>query len=214
MAMRLGRVMHHDPASRGFPAAKAETIHNVAHRRYGSVLNQGNVGACTCFALSHAVNTAPLHHNGRLLHNTDGLTLYRRATLLDNIPGNYPPEDTGSTGLAACKAGVEAGYLKEYRHLFGYDQFLAGLMLSPVMFGSNWYSGMFYPNASGLVEVSGSLAGGHEYLCVGYAVKTRMFRFLNSWTNVWGVRGYFYMAEATVRRLLSEDGDCIVPVSV
>ena len=133
------------------------------------------------------------------------------ATRLDSTPGSYPPDDTGSSGLAVAKAAKGEGLISSYAHAFGIDHALAALMAGPVICGTNWYEGMFTPDPKGLVTISGALAGGHEWALVGVNVTTRILTSLNSWGSSWGDKGKFYMSWATFTRLLAQQGDVTVP---
>jgi hypothetical protein len=80
-----------------------------------------------------------------------------------------------------------------------------------VIVGTNWYESMFYPAADGQVSITSrsSIAGGHEYLIYGVEKNGAGYRFLaqNSWGTVWGNSGRFWLSDATLSRLLSEQGD-------
>ena len=41
------------------------------------------------------------------------------------------------------------------------------LNVGPVVVGTNWYYGMFYPDTTGLIKIRGGLAGGHAYVING-----------------------------------------------
>lgn len=209
----LGRKVQHDPRSRNFPAPTAPTVKSVKHRRYGRVLDQKNVGACTGFALAQALNTKPLRRVGRVLRNRDGLGLYTMATVLDQWEGTYPPDDTGSSGLAVCKAGVKMGYLTGYQHAFGFDQYTAALMLNPVIIGIPWYESFFNPDPAGFLAISGDVVGGHEIEILGYNAPYGYSWALNSWSDGWGLKGLFRIPDPVMRRLLHEEGDVTVPIS-
>ena len=209
----LGRLVEHDERSRAFRAATAPELRSVKHRRYVGILDQGQLGSCTGNALAGAIDTAPLHKAGRNLHEADAVKLYSLATTLDDDPQNYPPTDTGSSGLAVCKAGVQLGYLASYGHAFSLDEALAALVVSPVIIGINWYEDMFDPDSAGFVHPGGALAGGHEVELVGLDVKGSYVWAANSWGTSWGLKGYFKVSFADLGRLLSEDGDCTIPVS-
>lgn len=219
----LGRTLEHDERSRRFVAPMAATIRSVKHRRYGPILDQQDIGACTGFALAGALNTRPLHRPGRNLRAAEAFGLYSWGTRLDQYQGEwlYDPatgtgtgEDTGSSGLGICKAGVQLGYLKEYRHAFGPEQLKAALMLQPVIVGTVWRTSMFYPDANGFITDSGADEGGHEYEVLGYDLTHDFYWAANSWTALWGVRGFFKIPGPVMARLLDADGDVTVPVSV
>lgn len=213
----LGRAgVDHDPASRRF-AFLPETLPILktrTWRRYGPVLDQGRVGACTGYAMAHALNTRPNHvAREKMLTSSDALALYGLATQLDPWPGTYPEEDTGSSGLAVAKAAVQLGHIREYRWAFGFDQFLGALMEGPVLVGTIWKNDMFWPTSRGFVRPTGNEAGGHEYLAVGMDLKHRYLTFQNSWSTLWGVKGRFYMTFDDFKSLLDADGDAMLPIS-
>jgi hypothetical protein len=207
----LGRVVEHDPRSLAYPAEATLPIITKTWRHYGAVLDQGRVGSCTGNAMAQAVNTRPLHVPPRILTETDALALYGRATVLDGYPGTYPPDDTGSSGLAVAKAAREAGYITAYSHAFGLDHALAALMHGPLIVGTDWHEDMFTPDAHGFVRPTGAVAGGHEYVLLGVDPHHKVLTFLNSWSASWGVHGRFRMTFADFDTLLREQGDVILP---
>lgn len=210
----LGRRVQFDEKSRGFAAFGARTIRSrVRHRVSGSRLNQGEVGACTGFALVACRNTAP----NRVLYEESfgsdvALRVYSLATRLDPFPGYYPPEDTGSSGLAACKAGVRLGLISSYQWCFGLDHLITVLARRPVIAGTTWFSTMFEPDATGRVRVEGDEVGGHEWLINGYDRIERVIFGVNSWGRGWGKNGCFVVGFDDMARLLKMDGDLKVPI--
>jgi C1A family cysteine protease len=203
-------VVEHDPLSRNFPAPTATVLKTVTHKHYGPVLDQGKVGSCTGNATVDALMTAPMYVKGRDLTEVDAQHLYSVATTFDDIPGTWPPDDTGSSGLAVAKAAKYKGYISAYSHAFGLDHALAAAVLAPVIVGINWYEGFFTPAANGFVTVSGTVQGGHEIALIGVNVKSKYVTFINSWGDSWGKKGKFYMTFDTFSRLLSEEGDVTV----
>jgi len=210
----LGRHVEHDERSRNYLARRAAEPRTVLWGHHAPVLDQGSLGSCTGNALAQLINTDPFElsrPNGYLTED-DAIRLYSRATSLDEFPGDYPPDDTGSSGLAVAKAGVELGYFSVYNHAFGFDHFTATLQTQPVIVGTNWYEGMFEPDNKGFVTLSGDVVGGHEYLALGVDYETYTVTFLNSWGSSWGQQGRFKMTFSTCNRILSEDGDVTAPV--
>jgi hypothetical protein len=224
----LGRHVQHDPRSRGFPAPRAVAVASVVHHLYGRPLNQGMLGSCTGNALTHTLNTLPRRQRPwktrRVRSETDAINVYKLATELDDVPGTYPPQDTGSTGLAVCKAGQQLGLLDRYDHAFGLDHLLGAVQEVAVIVGTNWYQGMFTPDADGFVApgVGDTVAGGHEYAVLGVDVQAEFLWLVQSWGIGWGVTppwapgskwaGFFKLRFPVMERLLGEDGDCTVPV--
>jgi hypothetical protein len=208
--LSLGRVREHDPRSLAFPATAFEPVVDRTWRRYGAVLDQGRLGSCTGNAAAQALNHAPLHTVGTAcLPEDQAVALYSVATARDAFPGVYPPDDTGSSGLAVAKACQDAGYITAYDHAFGLDHVLSAAMTAPLIVGTDWWDSMFYPDPSGQVFPTGAIAGGHEYVLDGVSVTHRMVRFLNSWSRDWGVAGRFYMTFDDFGWLLTTGGDAV-----
>lgn len=214
---RLGRHVAHDPKSRQYPFKSRHSVaalRSVNHKRYG-ILNQGNVGSCTGNAVVGALNTDPIHPKKRRLYGENkALEVYSLATELDPWPGIYPPEDTGSSGLDACKAAQQLGLLNSYRWAFSMEDALSALQIGPVITGVNWYEGFDKPSPQGVVRIAGEVRGGHEFEIVGFVHHAKLddcvLRAVNSWGPAWGLRGRFSFTVKTWKRLLDEQGDCTI----
>lgn len=215
---RLGRHVEHDERSRNFQfgvIVAADQLQKVTHRRYGAILDQGDLGSCTGNAIAGAINSVPLHKKGtHTLKEPDALSLYEEATKLDAVPGEYPPDDTGSTGLAAAKAAKNAGYITIYKHAFGIQEALTALQRYPVITGVNWYEGFDEPDEHGMVEIAGQIRGGHEFVVVGFVPHVNVMEAIviadNSWSDGWGDNGRFRFTVATWNELLNQDGDATI----
>jgi hypothetical protein len=186
-------------------------LKTVLWERAGGPFDQGDIGSCTGQAIAGALNTVPLNGGRPLLDEADALNLYSRATHLDHFKGLYPPDDTGSSGLAACKAAKQLGLIVTYRHAFGLDHALQALQLGPVITGVSWYEGFDRPDRHGRVHIAGQIRGGHEFEVVGYDPATRLVAAWNSWGPGWGVGGMFFFLASDWDRLLHEHGDVTVP---
>lgn len=233
---RLGRHIRHDERSREFPAPRRmkrpTDIRHRNHSRYK--LFQSDIGACTGFTGAQALNTDPYRLARRLKKlplttNEHGFEFYGGATHRDPWPGVWPPNDTGSSGLAVAQEMQARGEIVGYHWAFGYDHGLAALPEGPLMQGTWWTEDMFDPDSDGRVRPTGRDVGGHEYLWVGVEVVSRLAPsknrswFLNSWEDerngrYWGVTasgndgpggGYFYLEQDDHRALLERDGDLI-----
>lgn len=186
-------------------------------------MQQGKTNSCTGQTLIHYLNTdfgksarqAILGLDSLYFTEKHAFQIYELATSIDEFPGQMPTEDTGSSSLAVMKAGQRLGYLKEYRHSFGFDEFLKTIQLHPVMIGTLWYEGMFKPDTNGFVTIQGSAdAGGHEYLALGANMEEEYVTFLSSWGKEWGQNGRFKLPFSEFKELLSYQGDCAIPVPV
>lgn len=215
---RLGRHVEHDPRSRNYAVAAAvETIGRVRHRRFG-VLDQGDLGSCTGNAITGCLNSLPFHITGtHLKTEDDAVRLYLEATRLDGISGSYPPDDTGSSGLAACKAAKNEGLIASYSHAFSVEAALTALMTAPVITGVDWYEGFDTPDDQGRVSISGQVRGGHEFEIIGLQPAASGWLdgwviAVNSWGTGWGVNGRFRFTVRDWANLLDQDGDVTVPL--
>ncbi len=211
---RLGRHVEHDARSMAFAAPlHAAPIRSVEWERHGGPFDQGDLGSCTANAMLGSLMTGPYYRQGRDFVEADCVELYKDATRLDTVPGHYPPDDTGSSGIAAMKAAKRAGYVSGYHHVFSFHGVLQALQKGPGITGTNWYEGMFTAHGpDAIVEPVGELAGGHEYLCYGADVERGLLLFWNSWGSGWGNGGRFAMTFGDYRKLLGERGDYTVAV--
>lgn len=157
------------------------------------------------------------NYKGRAyLSETDAVSFYSAATGLDNdqIPGVYPPDDTGTSAVGIAKAMQAAGIIAKYQWTFGWDHFCAAMETGPVMLGTNWYTQMFTPNVRGVCIIGGKMEGGHAYLARGIDYQKQLVRCRNHWTTDWGYHGEFYLRFDVLQQLLSEQGDVLVPVKM
>jgi hypothetical protein len=218
----LGRHVEHDPASRLHPFTlhpdDDAPIRSVTWHRRAPIWSQGPIGACTCFAgagvLMTGDNADKLAAMGVVLTPNDALELYKSATRLDNIPGHWPPTDTGSSGLGAAKAMRARGLIKRYKHCFSTASMQRALMRKPVMVGWNWYDSFNKPrglNAVCEISPDAAVEGGHEVGVIAWDDDAKEFVLANSWGDSWGWKGYFRVTYETADRLMHEKGDCTVP---
>jgi hypothetical protein len=216
----LGRHIEHDPRSRDYayePDLATTDFKTVLHHRYGGVFDQGEVGSCTGNACAGAINTVPLRDKAIEAHSlkeADAVDLYELATHLDNIPGFYPEEDTGSTGLAVAKAAKQKGYITSYKHAFSVDAALAALQKRPIIIGIAWYEGYDNPDPTGLIKQAGQIRGGHEIELRGFQLASDLLDSLiiaeNSWSSSWGLNGLFNFTVATFQQMMDQQGDATI----
>lgn len=217
---RLGRHVNHDERSKNFPA-KTAALKTVRHSHHGITLDQLQLGSCVGNAGVQVVNTEPNWTQATENNEPLAVKLYSATTAVDPYPGQYPPDDTGTDGLSACKVMKQWGWISSYTHAFGLQHALGALMLRPVMTGTVWLDGMFTPDKDGRVHVKGNEAGGHEYVIFGVEiVRTATGRVsyanskawgLNSWGPSWGLGGIFYYVLSDYGHLLDRQGDVSVP---
>jgi hypothetical protein len=216
-AGRLGRHVNHDPRSLRYLVPSGGVPVSKEWARRGPVLDQGDLGSCTGNASVGMLGSDPFYATlpGKTLDEALAVKVYSEATKIDPYPGAYPPDDTGSDGLSAAKACKQLGLISGYQHATSLAGMQSALQTGPVIVGVNWYEGFDHPTSSGLVRLSGSVRGGHEFEVVGVDMEKQLFHAINSWGTGWGLHGHFWFSFADMIRLLSEDGDCtsFVPVT-
>lgn len=213
---KFGRLVQHDPRSRAFRVSRGAGVapKTVAWPNKAPVLDQGELGSCTGHAMAHWENSMrAVEGVSDWLGNSEALELYSEATSIDEYPGKYPPEDTGSSGLAVAKAAVNQGYISAYRHAFGLLDTLTALQSSPVIIGSLWFQGMNEPDKVGFLRVMGESLGGHQYALLGCDVENEYVTVLNSWSADWGDNGTAKLLFTDLSTLLDAQGDVTVPIN-
>ena len=205
----LGRQLVHDPKSRSFPAQVTvdhSTWKTKSIRIYDPVPNPNQChGECTGCAKATEFNAVGNRKVGVVLNKDDAHKLYRFATIFDPFDGEWPPDDTGSSGLAAAKAAQQLGLGGEYRHVFGgADEVVQLIMMGRVVnVGTWWYEGMLHPNASKVIEPTRRKVGGHQYIARGYDdVKDHVI--IRCW---WGSFRDVRIKRIHLHDLLMDDGD-------
>jgi hypothetical protein len=108
-----------------------------------------------------------------------------------------------------------AGRLNIYAFAATVDEAVQWILTKgPVLFGTDWYTGMFSPNEQGLVKPTGSVEGGHEYVGIGYDPVTEIIEYINSWSDTWGVNGRFYMHKEDAEKVFAYQGEALVAVEL
>lgn len=217
----------HDQRSREYrmTAAPADLLQRSRYWTPGPVLDQGREGACVGFgvtaeALASPVRWAPVDPNtpgpwARLNPaQRAAIEVYRRAQQLDPWEGeNY----SGTSVLAGMKVGQERGWWTGYRWAFSMPELRAALEEGPVVVGVEWREGM-YEAPGGIVTVSGTVVGGHCVVLTGYTprhrlLKTPAYRWRNSWSEAYGLRGSAYVKADDLDSILFQaGGESAVPM--
>jgi hypothetical protein len=199
--------------------------HSQEWERALGILDQGDLGSCTGNAGTGALGTEPFYTavGKEVLPAPDDMAgaekyavqLYSDATRIDGYPGVYPPDDTGSSGLAICKVLKGRGTVTRYRWARSAYGFIRLLQDGPVLQGMPWYNSFFDPDANGFIDSdpnwsSSGLAGGHEIEALGVELDDKdvldsVILYANSWGEGWGDSGRFRMRLRTYEELHNVD---------
>lgn len=206
---RLGRHIVHDQRSKAFGARAAidrSTWRDKSVRIYDPLPNPNQChGECTGVAKCCQFNAVDNRVKGTPLGMDDAHNIYSRNTQIDIWEGEWPPTDTGSSGVASAKAAQELlGAGAYYWYFGGADEVVQGVMDGKVIsVGTRWDYDMFNPDGDGRVQPGGGVAGGHQYVVRGYW-KSRDWVLGRCW---WGEFRDFWMSRTHLDQLLHDYGD-------
>jgi hypothetical protein len=210
---RLGRHQVHDERSRAFALAPVKLpTKRVLHERSIPVFDQQAVGCCTACAQLGMLSTGPLDL-GKPFTIDDVHGFYHDETVADEreIPGVWPPTDTGSAGVYACKVAKARGWIVSYRHAFDVTTAIGWLGKQPISIGIPWLVSMFEPNRQHVIPVDrrSGVAGGHQVCLDGVDPARSLVRVCNSWGPSFGDHGWAWLRFADLAWLLSKGGDAV-----
>ncbi len=179
------------------------------------VLDQGQQGTCVGHGTAQWGNTLPVDDH---FTHQDALDLYYQATIYDGSPDD-PRKPGGGEQGASVRSGMKALQKKGRLNAYASATTVAAIRSwvqtkGPVVFGTNWLTGMDDPDASGLVHATGTYRGGHCYTCVGDLVSKSQAVFINSWGKDFGLNGYFKLGWADVQALLNQNGEAWTAVEL
>jgi hypothetical protein len=232
---RLGRLFHQDERSRDYPVSLVVPA-DIKPRTFACprTFDQDGRGTCVPHGGTHDLVAYPA---ASTVPGTKADWASARRWIeawmvecqrADPWPGEYPAYD-GTSVLAVGQTGKTRGYWSEYRWAFSVEDMLRALSaVGPIIVGTAWLQGMFTPRPSGLLEITGSNAGGHCYLIRGWRStpppgetrKGPYFRCRQSWYRGWSkvkdadgsLNGDFFVACEDYEQYLLPGGDQLVPV--
>jgi len=171
--------------------------------------NQGNTPQCVGYAWAHWIEDGPVGHGGTppIINPT---LIYKEAQKVDEWRGeNY----NGTSVRGGAKYLKNTNKISSYYWAYDINTLINSVLhLGPVVVGTNWYNGMFYPDKNGLIRISGRIAGGHAYVINGVDTNKKLFRIKNSWGKNWGKAGSAYISFNNMSRLIRENGEICLSV--
>lgn len=221
---RLGRHIFHDPRSLPFKVDSVNlgTLASVTHERKIPILDQGELGSCTGNAALGCLGTEPFFSTlvnwfadtfaDAVADERKAVDIYSQATAIDEFPGQYPPDDTGSSGLGVAKICKKLGLISGYQHATSISAAFGALQKTPIITGTYWYDSFDEPELDGRIRLTptAQVRGGHEYLFRQLDVENRRVWMDNSWTDQWGISGRAYLTWSDYEQLLARDGDATI----
>jgi len=206
----LGRLKEFDERSRDYPVRSLVGDAPTLSTKIWDCdvwLDQGTEGACVGFSWAHELAAEPSVVE---VDETYARMIYREAQKVDEWPGE---DYEGTSVLAGVKIVKSFGWIDEYRWGFSLSDVLGAVVnIGPVILGTNWYEGMWDTDDDGYIWPTGSIAGGHAIMIVGYDHKRHAVLLHNSWGQSWGVDGRAWVDVTALEFLLSEQGEVCVPL--
>jgi hypothetical protein len=202
----LGRIYQPDDRDRQYPmrALMATAPAPLPASRLwtpGPILDQGQTPRCVGYGCRDWLSADP---NRDRRKTPAPSSIYRSAQKLDGIPGRHDGS-TVRAGLQVLQALERVSSYHWAQSIEDVRDYVLGH--GCVILGVSWYAGMFEPDSTGLITLSGALEGGHCILCIGADTHARRYTLQQSWGPTWGRGGLCDISEDDLARLLSEDGE-------
>lgn len=167
--------------------------------------DQRETSECVGYSCTALLRSTPGQHT-----HWPPLNLYEGARRHDEYPGE---DYNGSSVKGGMKWLEKNGEIASYHLTKNWDEVIDWLARKgPVVFGTDWYEGMFTMDGNGFISPQGAKAGGHAYLIYGYVLSkepTRSYlKVWNSWGPGWGYfKGTAKLSRADAENLLAAQGE-------
>lgn len=203
---RLDRLVQFDERSRNFPIRAVVPKKPRSYTwRCTTTLDQGNIGQCVGFGVSHELLARPAEVSSQIVNYAYAHQIYLEAQKIDEWPGE---DYEGTSVLAGVKVAKSLGWMKSYRWGFSLDDLILGVGYNgPAVLGISWLEGMMDINQDGFIIADGDDMGGHCILCRGVNVNAEYFLLHNSWGASWGINGDCKITFKDMERLLKMEGE-------
>lgn len=172
--------------------------------RIGPVLNQGSTSHCVGYAWSHFLQSDPW--NEPVTNKINPVDIYRKAQQIDEWPGEEP-EVYGTSLRAAAKVLASEGFINRYIWGFNVEDTARFVCdRGPVVACTRWYAGMTETDPNGFARPISTYEGGHAWVIYGVDAQWETFFGLNSWGNMYGRNGRFYIRFSDMEKLFKSGG--------
>lgn len=216
----LGRIHSIDDRDRAFPMKSLLLKSTDRKFKYWCPNmwwgDQGNTPQCVGYSWTHWLAAGPkTQPQARALRNgapANPSNIYKMAQQVDEWAGdNYD----GTSVRAGAKVLRSHGYIESYHWAYNVEDVIQALLtLGPVVVGTNWTNGMFYPDDEGIIKPTGRVAGGHAYLLDGISTTKGLIRIKNSWGKEWGNKGFAYISLDDMNTLIQANGEACIATEI
>lgn len=167
-------------------------------------LDQGQQGACTGFGAGHCLSCGMKPWP---ITDEDAFQFYYWARKFDAWHG----EDYEGSSVQGVAEGLKhMGFLDAYWWCETMDEVLHAIaQFGAVEVGTWWKTGMWTPDASGVIRATGGNDGGHAYTIAGADLRRGLAKVDNSWGRRWGTNGSAWLPLEDLENLLfRQGGEC------
>lgn len=177
--------------------------------------DQQNTPYCVAFSWAHWLAEGPITQIRKRVGGTspiDTTYLYSEAQKNDDWVGE---DYEGTSVRAGAKILKRDGFISAYNWAWDIETIKNALLTKgPMVVGTSWYYGMFFPDSNGLIRATGDVMGGHAYLLDGINMKKKLIRIKNSWGKSWGKNGFAYISFEDMEKLILEQGEACLAIEV
>ncbi len=203
--IRFGFRQSPDPRDFAFPLSQ---LMGVAKKRpvskawkCGPTLDQKQTNACVGFSSFQFQVSEP---NVRTHDVLTPEQIYAEARKNDEFPGEADEGTSIRAGLNVLKAhGIISAYHWEQTAEEALEYMLK---FGPVIFGTDWTSGMMEPDTHGKIRPTGALLGGHAWFAHAGQWAKKLITGRTSWGLSFGKGGDFLLSLPDINELFKRGG--------
>lgn len=212
----LGRIAHPDPRDhQHLMAERFDVVPVISRRRpwkLGQRLDQGQTPRCVGYGSRGGIlDASPIMDKPDWGVSADQIYLEANA----NDEWSPTPHD-GTSVRAGAKVLQKYNIIGEY--VWAFDEPTVRKWVTtrgPVVLGTDWYEGMFNPRKPHYVlELTGSIAGGHCWFVYWYSALHDWYYMANSWGDSWADKGTAKIMRNDLARLIAQQGEALTTVEL
>lgn len=203
---RLGYKQKEDPRDARYPLSAlmgAPTSIPVSKAwRPGAVSDQKQTSSCVGHACFQLLTSEPVLQEVLL----SPMDIYDEARRIDEWADN-DDVDEGTSVRAGLNVLRRHGLIQEFYWAESADEALEYLLkFGPLVFGTAWTEGMFYPSSDGIIRPTGRTSGGHAWFGYAGQWQDRFLTGMSSWGPDFGIGGSFRISLYDLEELFKRGG--------